>query len=118
MNTSLQRKILEKTYEAICTIKNMKSIKVDGETTTQETIVVENQPCALSHSSNNHAKQGSVHAEASQTVKLFLAPEIEVKPGSKITVVQHGRIYNLEASGLPAVYSTHQEINLIETGKA
>lgn len=118
MNISLQRKILENTYDAICTIKNMKSIKADGETTTQEITVVENQPCALSHSSNNHAKQGSVHAEASQTVKLFLAPEVEVKPGSKITVVQHGRTYNLEASGLPAVYSTHQEINLIETGKA
>lgn len=118
MNISLQRKILEKTYEAICTIKNMKSIKVEGETTTQEIVVVENQPCALSHSSNTYANQGSVQAEVSQTVKLFLAPEIEVKPGSKITVVQHGRTYNLEASSLPAVYSTHQEINLIETGKA
>lgn len=118
MNTSLQRKILEKTYKAICTIKNMESVKVDGETTTQETIVVENQPCALAHSSNAHAKQGSVHAEVNQTVKLFLAPEIEIKTGSKITVMQHGRTYNLEASGLPAVYSTHQEINLIETGKA
>lgn len=118
MDISLQRKILEKTYEAICTIKNMESVKVDGETTTQETIVVENQPCALSHSSNAHAKQGSVHAEVKQTVKLFLAPEIEVKPGSKVVVVQHGRTYNLEASGLPAIYSTHQEINLIEIGKA
>lgn len=112
------RKMLEKTYESLCTIKGTTTVKVDGETITQEGVVVENQPCRLSHGSNTHAKQGSVNAEASQTVKLFLAPEIEVKPGSKITVIQNGRTYNLEASGLPAVYSTHQEINLIEVGKA
>ena len=112
------RKMLEKTYEGLCTIKMMTTIKVDGETTTKEGIIVENQPCRLSHRSNTHTKQGPVNAEVNQTVKLFLAPEVEVKPGSKITVVQHGRTYNLEASGLPAVYSTHQEINLIETGKA
>ena len=112
------RKMLEKTYEGLCTIKTMTTIKVEGETTTKEGIIVENQPCRLSHGSNAHAKQGSVHAEASQTVKLFLSPEVEVKPGSKLTVVQHGRTYKLEASGLPTIYSTHQEINLIETGKA
>lgn len=117
MRLDVQRRILEKTYDATCTIKAMTDVKVDGETTIQEVTVVENQLCGLSHSSNSHAKQGSVNAEASQTVKLFLAPEIAVKPGSKITVVQNGRTYNLEASGLPAVYSTHQEINLIEAGK-
>lgn len=118
MGLDVQRRILEKTYKGLCTIKAMTTVKVDGETTIKEGIIVENQPCALSHNSNAHAKQGSVHAEVSQTVKLFLAPEIEIKPGSTITVVQHGRTYNLEASGLPAVYSTHQEINLIEVGKA
>lgn len=112
------RKMLEKTYEGLCTIKTMTTIKVDGETTAKEGIIVENQPCRLSHRSNTHAKQGSVYAEVSQIVKLFLAPEIEVKPGSKVVVVQHGRTYNLEASGLPEIYSTHQEINLIELGKA
>lgn len=112
------RKMLEKTYSGLCTIKGTTTVKIDGETIIQEGIIAENQPCRLSHNSNAHAKQGSVRAEVSQMVKLFLAPEIEVKPGSKIAVIQHGRTYNLEASGLPAVYSTHQEINLVEVGKA
>lgn len=118
MNISLQRKILEKTYDAVCTISKMCKSKVDGETTLQEVIVAQNQPCALSNSSNPSAKQGQVSAEVSNAVKLFIAPELKILPGSKVEVTQYGRTYELEASGLAFIYPTHQEINLIETGKA
>jgi hypothetical protein len=44
--------------------------------------------------------------------KLFLAPEIVVKPGSKLKVTQAGRTECYVRSGEPAVYGSHQEIVL------
>lgn len=115
---TVERQILESTYDAKCTIKKMDKVKIDGETTSQEVIVTQNQPCALSNGSNPSAKQGQVNTDVSNTVKLFIAPEIEILPGSKIEVKQYGKTYELEASGLPFLYPTHQEINLIEARKA
>ena len=48
---------------------------------------------------------------------LFLDPSIEIKPGSKITVNHMGRIYKFEKSGIPAIYPTHQEIEVVQEGK-
>lgn len=51
-------------------------------------------------------------AKTSQIIKLFMSPEIEIKPGAKITVTQAGVTETYECSGTPAVYETHQEIIL------
>lgn len=48
----------------------------------------------------------------SQSVKLFISPDIVIKAGSKIIVTQHGRTTEYSNSGVPAVYPTHQEIML------
>jgi hypothetical protein len=74
-------------------------------------VVIENQPCRLSFSSNPSATDGDI-AEINQTVKLFFAPEIKVKEGSKIIVTQNGVTTEYKQSGTPAVYSCHQEIFL------
>ena len=47
-----------------------------------------------------------------QTIKLFIAPEIDIKPGSKIDVTHLGVTTSYKRSGNPAVYHTHQEIML------
>ena len=47
-----------------------------------------------------------------QIAKVFLAPEIKVKPGSKLSVTQNGVTTEYKSSGEPAFYSTHQEIVL------
>lgn len=41
-----------------------------------------------------------------------MAPEVEVSPGSRITIIQNGRTEVYAQSGQPAVYATHQEIIL------
>lgn len=45
-------------------------------------------------------------------LRLFLAPEIKVAPGSKITITQNGVVGEYKNSGVPAMYDTHQEIML------
>lgn len=47
-----------------------------------------------------------------QSAKLFLAPELQVPPGSSVTVYRGGRVFFLGKSGPPAVYDRHQEIRL------
>ena len=49
---------------------------------------------------------------ALQATKLFISPDITIKPGSKITVTQTGVTTEYTGSGVPAVYPTHQEIML------
>lgn len=56
-------------------------------------------------------------AKTSQIIKLFMSPEIEIKPGAKITVTQAGVTETYECSGTPAVYETHQEIILKLAGR-
>ena len=51
-------------------------------------------------------------AKQTQGTKLFIAPEIKVKPGSKIVVEQNGVTTEYSASGVPAVYPSHVEIKL------
>ena len=51
-------------------------------------------------------------AAVTQGVKLFIAPEAEVKSGSKITVTQNGVTTEYSASGEAAVYESHKEIML------
>ena len=78
----------------------------------EEVIVIENQPCKLSFKKLTAASQTETAAAVSQVIKLFLAPEINVKAGSKLVVTQNGVTGKYSASGIPAVYSTHQEIVL------
>lgn len=48
---------------------------------------------------------------------LFLAPEVEIAPGSRVSVKQNGVQLVFEASGEAAVYQTHQEVPLRMAGK-
>jgi hypothetical protein len=42
----------------------------------------------------------------------LIAPEIHVKPGSKLTITQNGVTTEYKNSGEPALFDTHQEIIL------
>ena len=68
-------------------------------------------PCRLSFQSSPAAGEGETSALA-QSIKLFLFPEIAVKPGSKIIVTQHGKTEQYKNSGVAAIHSGHQEIML------
>jgi hypothetical protein len=107
------KKALETMYDGKCTITEHQKIKNPNKTTGfVDVVVLEDVPCRLSFSSVSNANQTDTAAAVVQTTKVFLAPDITVKPGSKLSVTQNGRTTEYKASGKPAFYSTHQEINV------
>lgn len=108
------RKAIESTYEGVCSIVEYKAV-TDGETKItrhEEITVLEKQPCKLSFEKLNAVVQTDTAAAISQGTKLFISPEITINSGSKIVVVQNGVTGEYSASGIPAVYASHQEIML------
>lgn len=108
------RKAIEATYTGMVTVSEYQRVKDPNTALTsyKEVVVLENQPCKLSFESIATAVQTGTVATVSQAVKLFLSPDITIKPGSKLTVTQTGVTTEYSSSGVPAVYPTHQEIML------
>lgn len=108
------RKAIESTYEGVCSIVEYKAVTDEETKITRQTevTVLENQPCKLSFEKLNAVVQTETAAAISQGTKLFISPEITIKGGSKIVVVQNGITGEYSASGEPAVYHSHQEIML------
>ncbi len=108
------RRAIERLYTGVCTVIEYGSFRDEASkiTSQKERVVLANQPCRLSFEKTAPAAQGEQAAAVSQGVKLVLAPEVDVKPGSKIIVEQAGRQFTYAASGQAAVYSSHQEIVL------
>ena len=106
------RKALEKGYIGTFTVTEHKNVTKPNHTTGFSDVdVLVDQPCRLSFSSSPTTADGDVPAIA-QTVKLFFAPEVTVKEGSKISVTQNGITTVYKRSGTPVVYQTHKEILL------
>lgn len=100
-------------YDGRCTISEYQKVKKENKSTGfQEIVIHENLACRLSFKSINSANQSDTASSVGQTIKVFLAPEITVKPGSKLSITQNGVTTDYKASGKPAIYSTHQEIIL------
>lgn len=110
----MHRRAVESRYIGICSVYEF--VKVTDNTTkltkSNEKIVFENVPCRLSFSNIPAASGNGTVVSKQQTVKLFLAPEISIKAGSKIVVTQNGVTQEYKNSGEAAIYESHQEINL------
>ena len=108
------RKAIESLYDGTCTITEYKKVqKANKSMAFKEVVVLEEQPCRLSFQTVNSTNQTETGASVlSQSVKVFLAPEIQVKPGSKLTITRNQVVTDYQSSGEPAHYSTHQEIVL------
>lgn len=83
----------------------------------REEVVMEDVPCKLSFYDNFTSANAPVTPEGAasplkQVVKLFVAPDKEIPPGSKITVTHNGKKVDYTHSGSPAVFTNHQEILL------
>lgn len=97
-----------------CTVKTFQEVvnPTTHITSLSEVVVYSNQPCKLSHSSFPVTGEGVAPGRV-LTVKLFLSPLLSIPAGSVIEVTSHtGRVEVFKASGVPAVYTNHQEINL------
>lgn len=114
INYKKYRKMIEKLYEGLCTVKVYGEYKdpITKITKVGEYSLFEDQPCRLSYGSLTTATSTQGPANIVQVTKLFIAPELEIPPGSKIIVTQNGRKTEFSNSGVPAVYPTHQEIML------
>lgn len=108
------RKAIEMTYDCTCNVIEHKKTKKENKSTgfTDET-VFENKKCKLSFESITNTNQNDINANVTQITKLFLEPEHNIKPGSKIDVTnKQGITTAYKSSGQPARYETHQEIIL------
>ena len=86
------RKAMERFYDGTCTITERQPYKRQNGSTGFRTVdVVTDQPCRLSYSSNFSADKGERASGKEQVIRVFMAPEVEVSTGSRITIIQNGR---------------------------
>lgn len=108
------RKAIEATYFGTLTVTEMEKIKdaSSGMTKLEPKVVLEGQSCKLSFETLKAASGAEPVSAVAQVAKLFVSPDVIIKAGAKITVMQDGRTMDYACSGIPAVYGTHQEIVL------
>lgn len=108
------RKAMESIYKGICTVYEYQTITDEktGISSKEEVLVLKDQPCRLSYQSITTVQPATGASIPVQTIKLFIAPELKLNPGSKIVVTQNEITKEYERSGEMAVYATHQEICL------
>lgn len=108
------RETIESTYIGICDVIEHKKIKNEKNKQNEyiEETTLTKQICRLSFETISNTNQTSTTNNATQIVKLFIAPELNIKKGSKIIVTQNNRTTEYTNSSEPAIYKTHQEIIL------
>ncbi len=115
VDTTIARKAIEMLYDCKCTIENLAEVE-DSETGIAEKVwqvVASDISCKRSIKNIELAETSDNAPAVAQVITLFLAPEVAVKAGSRITVTdKHGTITIYNSSGYPAVFTNHQEITL------
>lgn len=106
------RQAIESQYDSKCDVIELKPKVVNNITKKVEENVLTAQNCRVSFEDINVNVQTDTESKKIQKIKLFIAPELEIKAGSKIIVTGRGRMTEYKNSGEPAVYGTHQEIML------
>lgn len=95
-----------------CNVLEYQDVKnpENHQTTSELVPIIENEPCRLSYSSEPVTDLNSGVVEVSQKIKLFIRPDLIIKPGSSLEITQHGRTNRYKRAGEPLVYTNHQEI--------
>nr|DAF26647.1 MAG TPA: head closure knob [Caudoviricetes sp.] len=107
------REAIQSMWTGICNIFGFKNSKNKYGTVVSEVKeLYKNIPCRLSFKNISQTEQTESMAKTSQVVKLFIAPEVYVPPGSIVEVTQNGVTRKYKHSGISAVYTNHQEIIL------
>lgn len=97
-----------------CTIYEFQDVfdPITKQTTQKEVPVLVDEPCRLSYRHEQATNIRSGAAVVSQSITLFIRPDLVITPGSVIEITQHGVTEKYKGSGKPAVYCRHQEIIL------
>ena len=98
-----------------CTIYEYRAITDENnyQTTHELVPVIEDEPCRLSYKKEQATNIANGAAIISQSITLFIRPDIIIKEGSVIDITQHGVTTRYKGSGKPSIYTNHQEIVLI-----
>ena len=108
------RALQERLYADTCTVHAVQKL-TDPQTHvtgSQWVAVIENQPCRVSFSQFPATGQNATADTVSQSVKLFISPEVAIPAGSRIEITRQGITTAYRQSGQPAMYPTHQELML------
>lgn len=108
------KKALKGFYNGKCRITCSKEIEaVYGITKFIDEVILDDEPCRLSHSSVTIQTPGEVSAKTNQRIKLFMDNTIPIPEGARIRVIQNDIETDYRCSGTALVFETHQEIELI-----
>lgn len=100
-------------YFGTCDVIEYQKTTVNKKTSFSEVTVLQGQPCRLSHKRLDTVEPtDTLGSGQSLRAVLFIDPSVTISPGSKIVVTQCGVTTAYTYSGAPAVYPTHQEIEL------
>lgn len=103
---------LKKLWNDRCDViikENIKDART-GKTKQADAVVLRELPCRLSFKTVTIPTQTDSAARTVQSTVLFLSKDVTVPPGSKIVVTHEGVKREYTQSGVPSVYSYHQEI--------
>lgn len=114
------RKDLHVLYDGKMTVFGEETKEKDeyGITRRKDGVLYENIPCRLSYQSKNHNQEEEGVSEPDQTIRVYCDIEYKIPAGSKVVVTQYGQTMTYYASGIPAVYNSHQEIELTAKERA
>lgn len=112
INYARHRRAIERMYDALATIsRHVEVEKPSGETTLELQPVFSDQRCHLSQSGLAKNNQTEAQNEIQYEIKLFIAPELDIRQGDVIDVTRAG-VTRTYTAGEPFSYPTHQEISL------
>ncbi len=104
---------LHKMFDGVCSIWSLVQEKdAAGVWRQSEVLAAADVPCHLSFISAGAAMNEGKGSRVEAVAKLFLPPELVVKPGSRVRVWQQEREYCFVCSSLALGYCWHQEIEL------
>lgn len=107
------RKAIESLYDGVCTVTEYQKVKKENKSIGfGERVTYQDIPCRMSYKSVNPINQTDTAGIVTQSIVVYLSPDVLVNPGSKITITQNNVTTEYKCSGKPAVYSSHQEVSV------
>jgi hypothetical protein len=112
----LVRKAIESRYDNICSVYVYQDVfNEDTKQTKRERVrLLKDIPCRLSYQTQAFASlvssQNEGVPETYQSVKMFIAPELDIPENSEIEVQRAGRSLKFKRSSVPVIHTNHQEV--------
>lgn len=114
------KKAIEGLYTEKCTVYEKEAEFENGRTVFREKVKYENIPCRVSMKAylfgENAGNEKKGYLNVTKKAKIFVPPEYEIKPGSRIAVQSNTNMVVYTKSGQMSRYASHNEVT-VETEK-